>query len=468
MCSFVATIGNVPELLIKLVAYDQDYLGGEGVGLAYTVRDTYFQNKYSPTKDLQLYKNAYNVLDVPNPKNVKDLFQDTIKFPVGYDLLMLHTRKVSIGEKNINQIQPFITKNKEGVIFTTTHKGSIHNYVNIAKKHRIPVGENDSKTLANAITLGKEKEFLAEINGNCAVTWHRSDKPNNLFCVCITDTLTIIPKLCYLQFNDCVIIANESNALNLLANSISSKFEGFVELYSVPKDKVFRIGLEDTETIDTIELHKEKIDNSRGLVVYQSKESKLDISYRVPQSSVRLIPKSLIYYYKGVPLSSTYNMNMISKRIVEIYPTIVDFRGFVLTEKLEDGVIYYYKGENVLFGKEEEVKVYKLYFYKGALMKDKAACIEAHERCIKDPEDLVDLSVYPINTAFFGIYYTSEMYYFNENITGIIPLFGSFSMRFNNLLLTKEIMINIETATHYWKNDLTQLEKASSKKLLLV
>lgn len=465
MCSFIATIGNVPELLIKLVAYDQDYLGGEGVGLAYTIRDKYFQKKYSPSTELQLYKNAYEVLDIQEPKNVKELFQDTIQFPVGYDLLMLHTRKISIGEKDINQIQPFISKNENGVVFTMTHKGSIHNYANIAKKYRIPIGENDSKTLSNAITLGKEKEFLASINGNCAVTWHRSDEPDNLYSVCITDTLTITPKLFYLQVNNCVIIANESNILNLLANSFSSKFEGFIELYSVPMNKIFRIGLEDIEVIDTIELIREKVDNSRGLVVYDSK--KVAPEFKIPQSSIRLIPKSLVYYFKGFPASSTYNINMMTKKVVQIYPIIVDYRGFVLTEKLIDGEIHYYKSEDLFFGKEEDVRVYKLYFYKGILMKNKEACIEALEKNIINMENLVDLAVYPINSAFLGIDYTNEIYYFNENIAEIIPLFSASNMHFNNLVLTKEVRINLETATHYWKNDLTQLEKIGNKKLLL-
>lgn len=455
------TLGRTPELLIKLVSYAQDYLGGDGVGLVYTENNVYKNIKKIPLPALDNFIDTHKKLNLESIGNTYDLFSRSINFPSNYDMLSLHTRKITIGTVDIRQTQPFLLSNS-GIIYTICHKGSVYNYKEIAKELLIPVGENDSRTIANAIACGLITEFLSKIDGHGIIAWTRSDEPDAIYTVCVSKTLTTPTNLYYFQYGRSLIVATSAHILIEISKSFHTINNNLGKVYTIPQKCIFKITANECKNISNIVPYMEP-PTEKKLIKHISPATKIPST---PRSIVRLIPKSLIYFFEGKPVNSPYSVGLMNKNILDIQPILVNDKGFVLSERLENGVICYYRLDNVLFGTENSVQVYKLYFYRGLLMKDKAACKTALESKINDIEDLVGLTVYPVSSAFWDISESTDLYYHDESVKDIVPIFGSFCMHFNNLYLEREELIQVKSAMVYWSNDLVQLKRTSSKKLI--
>lgn len=433
MCSFLLTTGGVNEYLIKLISFQQDYLGGDGAGIVYDVNGNYVTKKILPNEEDAIC-NTYTLLT------------DNIKLPIDYNLLALHTRKTTMGEVSIENTQPYLLKNKEGVIFTVLHKGTVYNHDIIAKSLGIPVGTIDSKTIANAIVLGKEKEFINDIVGEATIVWHRSDMPNTVFAVGHSSEVSYRAPIFVVKNNMEILVATSGVILNEIVKTFHTKEDKSCSSELLTSGVFYKITTDNIETLYTIP--------SKPKVLIINKH------YGIPQSINRIIPKDLIYYFNSEPIQSKYTISL-SKKVIEIDPIITTPKGFILEERLEDGIISYYKND-VLYGTEESVTINKLYFYKGILMKSREDCIFCIENRVVNPEVLCNYSFYPVPENIFVINseksVTNSMFY-GKNVRNVLPLFSTELHTFDQLILTKTERLDINAAVELWEYDLNILSK---------
>ena len=433
MCSFLLTTGGVNEYLIKLISFQQDYLGGDGAGIVYEVDGNYTIKKILPNEDNKIC-NTYTLLT------------DNIKLPTDYNLLALHTRKTTIGEVSIENTQPYLLKNKEGVIFTILHKGTVYNHDILAKSLGIPIGTTDSKTIANAVVLGKEKEFMNDIVGEATVVWYRSDMPNTVFAVGHSSEVSYRTPIFVVKNNMEIIVATSGVILNEVVKTFHTKENKSCLSELLTKGIFYKITTDDIETLYTIP--------SKPKVLIINKH------YGIPQSINRIIPKDLIYYFNSEPIQSKYTISL-SKKVIEIDPIITTSKGFILEERLEDGIITYYKNGN-LYGTEESVAVNRLYFYKGILMSSRENCIFCIENRIINPEVLCNYAFYPVPENISIINsdksVTNSMFY-GKNVKNVLPIFSTELHTFDQLILTKTERLDINAAVELWEYDLNILNK---------
>lgn len=460
MCGFVNSLGDVPSLLFRMVAREQDTLGGDGVGIAYFgADDKVLQYKFIPAPTLEYFTDIYKWFDVESIGNTHDMFKAYNVLKEGvlspkHSLRSVHTRRLTSGDIHESQTQPFvITEN--GITYVVCHKGTIYNYINAAEELQlgvIPI--NDSHMVALAISQGKELSLIDVIKGKAIVSFYKTSTPDEMYTFCMSDDIHYLADLFYLRlFNDSLIISTTYGTLNTISDILTTRDMPKVPTYRVPKNGLYKI----TRKGD-ISLVKEMAPAAAPVKTLNETytPSSLDLETS-PKSKFRLTEQNFIYHLAGEPIESEviYSSN---GTLLEVSPIIVTSKGYVLNTHLNSqNILEYYRIDDRFYGDETTLDispVYALYFYKGILLANKDAAMRVFESSALSALQLSTTSVYPVHKDLSSV--SNINFYYNRQSARryICPLFTNreYEMVSNKKIDTK--IIGFEKAQLKWEEDL--------------
>jgi len=377
MCGIFGWIGNKPKdfdsIKFNILGNYNDTRGGDSCGIYYNRNTIKGINSESKYRDLVFNYELHNHIKLEQP------------------IIIGHTRKASVGEVSVTNIQPVIIYENDdetsNPLIIQAHNGTITNIEELAEKYKIPIAKKESDSIILAkIILNHGFEVLKEYEGSAALLIHLPGDDNVMYAFhgksksWYTSPSSEERPLFYIHLpGKGIYISSMDESLKFISTSKHITPISFDHnyLYKITGEKVERLDLYDREKLtkkNTSDLHFIPYTSSGNSHCSGRNHDYYDDNYyNRNYSNSKTVSENI----NRVGLLSVLNDNpaVATERCVRYNRGFYMYRGNMAHGKfILDNLGY-------VLDKSSPGRKYTLYFYYGILIGNKKGFKEIEKKC---------------------------------------------------------------------------------------
>lgn len=492
MCGIAGYIGsNFDPVLFKQLLWYQDKRGGHGCGFVWMNTEDSVEQvisvgpsyvKGSKFKDVIIIEPtetqyAYN--------RFSELLSQGVELPANPKIIIAHARAATVGGLSKEFTQPFIVQTPDD-IYVVAHNGTVKNWQELRDdlfddmdiRSQI---NNDSQLLAHCVAYEK-MEVLSKYDGAATLLWYKVSDLTTMYFWLGTELHYrngVEPKTPArpLHMWECpdggIYFSSESEPLFNVRYLFTKPDIKIDHVWELAVNKVQKI----KDTRDSLAVIQ-KVERIRSIVTTSSHSysnyagvSGSSLSFTRFIDKFDVFPKAKeIYAHARCYYGLMYQgMELLNSKIIRKDGHVVGAEPIYLTA---DGTVLYRSGNSKdlvdIFGAPFHGGIYKLYIFKGVIMKDEESYVNVYRRYgtiqHTPPHEIAKYSLFAVYSSINNLVNAQSGYFYfpnNERYTGEVTYpFSTFRLTFKDCIAmeaTELSMIKIKTLKKLWMKTLSDV-----------